>query len=70
VNGKQEVDMHTDVQHDDWLYQQLQDAGFTAEYLNAASEDDDPKILCIGLAQGGGSARWDERDRPECRHIA
>ena len=53
--------MHTDVQHDDWLYQQLQDAGFAAEYLNAASEDDDPKTYVSALrkvaeARGGMSA--------------
>jgi probable addiction module antidote protein len=50
--------MHNDVQHDDWLYQQLQDAGFAAEYLNAASEDDDPKTYVSALrkvaeARGG-----------------
>ncbi|MFZ1827530.1 MAG: GMC family oxidoreductase [Candidatus Competibacteraceae bacterium] len=39
--------MHTDIQHDDWLYQQLQDTVFAAEYLNAASEDDDPEMLVI-----------------------
>lgn len=50
--------MRTDIQHDDWLYQQLQDAVFAAEYLNAASEDDDPKIYLTALrkvaeARGG-----------------
>ena len=29
--------------HDDWLFEQLKDAEFAAEYLNAAGEDDDPK---------------------------
>lgn len=50
--------MQTDIQHDDWLYQQLQDAKFAAEYLNAASEDDDPKTYLAALrkvaeARGG-----------------
>ena len=58
MSGKQEVDMQTDIQHDDWLYQKLQDAEFAAEYLNAASEDDDPKTYLTALrkvaeARGG-----------------
>lgn len=49
--------MH-DMQHDDWLYQQLQGAAFAAEYLNAASEDDDPRTYLAALrkvaeARGG-----------------
>jgi probable addiction module antidote protein len=36
-------------QHDDWLFQQLKDAGFAAEYLNAASEDEDPKTYLAAL---------------------
>ena len=49
--------MHN-IQHDDWLYQQLQDAAFAAEYLNAASEDDDPRTYLAALrkvaeARGG-----------------
>jgi DNA-binding phage protein len=31
------------IKHDDWLVEQLKDAEFAAEFLNAASEDDDPK---------------------------
>ena len=30
----------TNVQHDHWLLEQLKDAQFAAEFLNAASEDD------------------------------
>ncbi len=49
--------MHN-IQHDDWLYQQLQDTTFAAEYLNAASEDDDPRTYLAALrkvaeARGG-----------------
>ena len=50
--------MKTAIQHDDWLFQQLQDAEFAAEYLNAAVEDDDPKTYLTALrkvaeARGG-----------------
>jgi probable addiction module antidote protein len=50
--------MQINIQHDDWLYQKLQDAEFAAEYLNAASEDDDPKTCLAALrkvaeARGG-----------------
>jgi DNA-binding phage protein len=31
------------IKHNDWLFEQLKDAEFAAEFLNAASEDDDPK---------------------------
>ena len=46
------------VKHDDWLLEQLKDAEFAAEYLNAASEDDDPKTYLTALrkvveARGG-----------------
>ena len=46
------------VKHDDWLFEQLQDAEFAAQYLNAASEDDDPKTYLAALrkvveARGG-----------------
>ena len=46
------------VKHDEWLLQQLKDAEFAAEYLNAASEDDDPKTYLTALrkvveARGG-----------------
>jgi DNA-binding phage protein len=34
--------MNASMTHDDWLFAQLQDAAFAAEYLNAASEDEDP----------------------------
>jgi probable addiction module antidote protein len=50
--------MKTIVRHDDWLMTQLADAEFAAEYLNAASEDDDPKTYLTALrkvveARGG-----------------
>lgn len=50
--------MKTCAKHDDWLYTQLADAEFAAEYLNAASEEDDPAIYLAALrkvveARGG-----------------
>jgi len=44
--------------HDDWLLAQLKDADFAADFLNAASEDDDPKTYLTALkkvveARGG-----------------
>lgn len=49
------------MKHDDWLFQQLQDAAFAAEYLNAASEDEDPTTYLTALrkvveARGGVAA--------------
>lgn len=46
------------VNHDDWLLEKLKDAEFAAEFLNAASEDDDPKTYLSALrlvveARGG-----------------
>ena len=46
------------IKHNDWLFEQLKDAEFAAEYLNAASEDDDPKTYLKALrkvveARGG-----------------
>ena len=51
-------DMKDDITHDSWLFDQLQDAEFAAEFLNAASEDDDPKTYLTALrkvveARGG-----------------
>lgn len=37
--------------HEDWLLDQLTDPAFAAEYLNAASEDDDPKTYLTALRQ-------------------
>ena len=53
--------MSATVKHDDWLFKQLQDADFAAEYLTAASEDDDPKTYLTALrkvveARGGMAA--------------
>ena len=53
--------MNTNEKHDDWLFDQLQDAEFAAEFLNAAGEDDDPKTFLTALrkvvdAHGGISA--------------
>jgi probable addiction module antidote protein len=50
--------MNDIVKHDDWLFERLKDAEFAAEYLNAASEDDDPKTYLTALrkvvdARGG-----------------
>ena len=41
--------MSTNEKHDNWLFDQLQDAEFAAECLNAASEDDDPKTYLTAL---------------------
>lgn len=41
--------MNTTVKHDDWLLSKLKDADFAADYLNAASEDDDPKTYLSAL---------------------
>lgn len=46
------------VKHDDWLFEQLQDGEFAAQYLNVASEDDDPGTYLTALrkvveARGG-----------------
>ena len=35
--------MTTQVKHDDWLSEKLQDPEFAAEFLKAAAEDDDHK---------------------------
>jgi probable addiction module antidote protein len=56
-----EQQMNASAKHDDWLFQQLQDPNFAAEYLNAASEDDDPKTYLTALrkvveARGGMAA--------------
>ena len=53
--------MKTCAKHDDWLMTQLADAEFAAEYLNAASEDDDPASYLAALrkvveARGGIAA--------------
>ena len=50
--------MKQDSKHDDWLFEQLKDANFAAEFLNLASEDDDPKTYLTALrkvveARGG-----------------
>lgn len=49
------------IRHDEWLFEQLQDARFAAEYLNAASEGDDPRTYLTALrkvveARGGMAA--------------
>ena len=50
--------MKTQVKHDDWLLEKLQDAEFAAEFLNAAGEDDYNKTYLTALrkvvdARGG-----------------
>ena len=47
--------------HNDWLFEQLKDAEFTAEFLNAASEDEDPQTYLTAVrkvveAHGGTAA--------------
>ena len=54
----QEKTLKTAEKHDDWLFERLKDADFAAEYINAASEDDDPKTYLTALrkvveARGG-----------------
>ena len=51
-------EMTATMKHDDWLFEQLKDAEFAAEFINAASEDDDPKSYLTALrkvveARGG-----------------
>ena len=41
--------MKAPIKHDEWLFIQLKDADFAAEFLNAASQDDDPKTYLIAL---------------------
>jgi len=50
--------MTNSVKHDEWLFKELQNANFAAEYLNAASEDNDPQTYLTALrkvveARGG-----------------
>lgn len=57
--------MNTTIKHDDWLLEQLKDAEFAAEYLNAANEDDDPRSYLTALRKvveaRGGMAEIAER---------
>ena len=41
--------MTATMKHDDWLFEQLKDAQFAAEFINAASEDEDPKTYLTAL---------------------
>lgn len=50
--------MNHGASHDEWLKAKLADPEFAAEYLNAAIEDDDPKVYLAALrhvvdARGG-----------------
>jgi probable addiction module antidote protein len=50
--------MSATAKHDDWLLERLKDGEFAAEFLNAASEDDDPRTYLTALrkvveARGG-----------------
>ena len=50
--------MNKTAKHDDWLLQRLADAEFAAEFLNAASDDDDSATYLTALrkvveARGG-----------------
>ena len=35
--------------HNDWLYEQLREPGFAAEYLTAAAEDEEPVVFLQAL---------------------
>ena len=37
------------VKHNDWLYKQLENPGFAAQYLTAAAEDDEPVVFLQAL---------------------
>ena len=37
------------VKHNDWLYEQLREPGFAAEYLTAAAEDEEPVVFLQAL---------------------
>ena len=39
------------VNHEQWLSKKLQNAKFAAEFINAASEEDDPRIYLSALRQ-------------------
>jgi probable addiction module antidote protein len=59
--------MKTQVKHDDWLFEKLQDAEFAAQFLNAAGEDDDTKTYLTALrkivdARGGIASVADKTD--------
>ena len=41
--------MKIENKHNDWLFEQLKDAEFAADFLNAASEDDDPATYLSAL---------------------
>jgi DNA-binding phage protein len=41
-----------------WLFEQLKDGEFAAEYLNAASEDDEPEAYRTALRKGCGGTQW------------
>jgi probable addiction module antidote protein len=57
--------MKPDTSHDEWLVEQLQDAEFAADFLNVASEDDDPATYLTALRMvvdaRGGIARVAEQ---------
>ncbi len=37
------------VKHNDWLYEQLKDPNFAAQYLTAAAEDEEPAVFLQAL---------------------
>ena len=39
----------TQVKHNEWLREQLKDPGFSAEYLTAAAEDEEPAVFLQAL---------------------
>jgi probable addiction module antidote protein len=63
----QEKRMKTQVKHDDWLFEKLQDAEFAAQFLNAVGEDNDTKTYLTALrkvvdARGGIASVADKTD--------
>ena len=55
--------------HDEWLTKKLKNARFAAEYLNAASEDDDPASYMAALrkvaeARGGVAQLAEDTNAP------
>ena len=37
------------IRHDEWLFEQLRDPGFAAEYLTAAADDEEPAVFLQSL---------------------
>ena len=48
ASGSEYREMNT-VKHNEWLYEQLKDRDFAADYLTAAAEDDEPVVFLQAL---------------------